>query len=84
MLMGMAKPVAKLVSLLTPRRRWFQFSLKWLFVLVAIAAVPCIWLASKMERKRQERAAVAEIKKQGGVVFYGWQTGRKEEQPVGA
>jgi hypothetical protein len=27
MLMGMAKPVAKLLSMLTPKRRWAQFSL---------------------------------------------------------
>jgi hypothetical protein len=41
MLIGMAKPLAKMVALLTPKRRWIQFRLRTLFVLVAIAAVPC-------------------------------------------
>jgi len=45
---------------------WLQFSLKWLFVLVAIVAMPCGWLAWKMEAKRREREAVAEITRLGG------------------
>jgi len=32
MLAGMGKPLAKLVSLLTPKRRWAQFSLATMFV----------------------------------------------------
>jgi len=36
----MAKPLAKLVSLITPERRWAQFSLVTMFVLVAIVALP--------------------------------------------
>jgi hypothetical protein len=51
-------------------RRFFQFRLRMLFVLVAIAAVPCTLLAWKMEHKRRERVAVAAIRKLGGQVFY--------------
>src|SRR5205809_418847 len=39
----MAKPLAKLVSLLKPKRRWAQFRLRSLFVLMAVLAVPCGW-----------------------------------------
>jgi hypothetical protein len=52
------------------RRRFFQFRLRTLFVLVAIAAVPCGMLAWKMEHKRRERAAVAAIRELGGTVHY--------------
>ena len=65
--------IAKIVSALKPKRRWFQFSLKWLFVLIALVAVPCAWLAWKLEHKRRERAAVAEIKRFTAQVWYDWQ-----------
>jgi hypothetical protein len=32
----MAKPIAKLVYLLTPKRRWAQFSLATMFVVVTV------------------------------------------------
>lgn len=69
----MSKLPVKLVSLLTPKRRWAQFSLKGLFVLVAIVAVPCAWLAWTMEHKRREREAVAEIEEFGGMAVFDWQ-----------
>jgi hypothetical protein len=56
-----------------PRRSWLQFSLKGLFVLVVIAAVPCGWLKWKLDRKATERAAVAEIREAGGEVWYDWE-----------
>jgi hypothetical protein len=49
-----------------------QFRLRTLFVIVAIAAVPCGWLAWKMDHKRRERAAVATIRKLGGTVYYNY------------
>ncbi len=60
-LLVMLKPLAKLVALLMPKRTWFQFRLRTLFVLVLVAAVPCGWLKWKMVRKERERRAVAEI-----------------------
>ena len=36
---GMAKPLAKLLSMLTPKRRWAQFSLGTMFVVVALLCV---------------------------------------------
>ena len=43
------------------RRRWLQFRLKWLFVLVAVLAAPLSWLGWKLEEKRRERWAEAEL-----------------------
>jgi hypothetical protein len=41
-----------------PRRRWFQFSLRTMFVVVALAAVPLGWASRQYEiaRERQEFA----------------------------
>jgi hypothetical protein len=41
---GMAKPLAKLISMLTPKRRWAQFSLFTMFVVVTVLCVPLVWL----------------------------------------
>src|SRR5258708_2440062 len=53
--------------------RWLQFNLKSLLILVLVVALPCSWLAWKMDRKRRERAAVSEIKKLGGFVVCDYQ-----------
>ena len=50
-----------------PRRRWFQFSLRTLFVLLTVL---CVWLAVTVERVRKQREAVAAIEAVGGSVFY--------------
>jgi hypothetical protein len=57
-------------KLLTSKRTWLQFWLRTLFVLVVVAAIPCVWLKSKLDRKAKELAAVAEIKKLGGCLAY--------------
>ena len=44
-----------------PRLRWFQFSVRTLLVVVTFAAIPCSWLAVRMEQARQKRQAAAEI-----------------------
>ena len=54
-------------------RRWFQFSLRTLLIVIAIVAIPCAWLGSKIERKRKEREAVAAIEALGGYVWYNYQ-----------
>jgi hypothetical protein len=55
------------------KRRWFQFSLRTLLIVVLIAAIPCAWLRSKIEQKRQERQTVEAILKSGGDVKYDYQ-----------
>lgn len=53
-----------------PKRRPFQFfSLRTLMVFVSIcAAIPCVWLAVKMDQARQDRLAAAAIERLGGTV----------------
>lgn len=67
------------------KRRWFQFSLRTLMIFTLICAIPCAWLGRKIERKRNERDAVAVILKLGGIVMYEYQTmpGAPPRQPPG-
>jgi hypothetical protein len=46
-----------------PRRRWFQFRLKWLLVFITVLAAPLSWLGWTLEEKRRERWAEAELQK---------------------
>ena len=43
-----------------PRRRWFQFSLGSLFVLLTVL---CVWLGVTVERARKQRESVEAIEK---------------------
>ena len=65
------------------RRRWFQFSLRALLVFTLICAIPCAWLGRRIERKRQELAAVEAIRKSGGEVGYaGYDYGEEPSGPA--
>jgi Leucine rich repeat/Leucine Rich repeat len=57
------------------KRRWFQFSLRTLFVFTLVCAIPCAWLGRKIERKRQERQVAEAIVKLRGRVFYDCEIG---------
>jgi len=72
---------ATFFSLLRPTRSWLQYRLRTMFVLVIIAAIPCIWIKWTMDQKRRERVAVAEIKRMGGYVTYDWQVSAEKEPP---
>jgi hypothetical protein len=53
-----------------PKRRWFQFSLRSLFVFFLICAIPCAWLGRCVERqRRQQRAADAVTRLNGSAYF---------------
>ncbi len=56
----------------TPKRgrRWLQFSLRTLLIVVTLLAVACGWLRGKIEAKRRERTAVSLIKRVGGTVYF--------------
>lgn len=56
-----------------PRRRFHQFSLRALLLLVFACAAACGWLRCKLVRAEKQRAAVAEIAKSHGMVLYAWQ-----------
>ena len=51
-----------------PRRRWLQFSLRTLMVLMLVLGCGLGWLASKIIRAREQREAVKAIEELGGRV----------------
>lgn len=53
-----------------PRRRWLQFKLRTLLVLMLSACIPLAWLTMKRERTRRQRRAVVAIDNAGGNVWY--------------
>jgi len=67
MLMGMAMPLAKLLSMLTLKRRWAQFSLA---TMLAVVTVLCVSLSVVVNRAHRQRDAAASIKALGGYVRY--------------
>ncbi len=55
--------------------RWrFQFSIRSLFVLTVVVAVPSAWLAAEMKAARKQREAVEAIERAGGGVSYDYQS----------
>ena len=53
-----------------PKRRWYQYSLRTLFVVMTLVAIACSWYAYEMNEAAKRRAAIVEIEKLGGVVVY--------------
>jgi hypothetical protein len=53
--------------------RRFQYRLRTMFIITAVVAVVCGWLASKVEKKRRELKA-AEVVSQFGAVRYDYET----------
>jgi hypothetical protein len=56
-----------------PRRRWFQYSLRSLLLVMFLASLGMSWVAVRMKRAREEREAVEEIKRFGGYVRYDYE-----------
>ena len=56
----------------TPRRRWYQFSLKTLLVVMLLLCLgPGGYVAYEQNKVRRQKEAVEAIEKLGGVVGYG-------------
>jgi len=53
-----------------PRRRWLQFSLRTLFVVVTVF---CVWMGITANRARDQRLAVEAIEALGGTIRYEYQ-----------
>ena len=53
-----------------PKRRWLQFSLRTLLILVTVSAVPLCWVAWKLQQRQRERATIAWVEKMGGRVNF--------------
>lgn len=56
-----------------PKRRWFQFRLRTLLIIVLVLSLPLSWFAWKMEKARRQRTTIIEIESLGGRVIYDWQ-----------
>jgi len=54
-----------------PRRRWYQFSLRTLLIVVTLSAVPLGWVGWKLEQGRRQRAVIAWVETAGGSVQFG-------------
>lgn len=50
--------------------RWFQFRLSSLLIFVVICAIPCAWVAKRIEQKHREREAAAVMQRLGGYWSY--------------
>ena len=55
------------------KRRWYQYSLRLLFVLTTVCAIACSWFAVKRQQAEQQRAAVETLKSWGWVVIYDYE-----------
>src|SRR5437867_11243655 len=51
-----------------PKLRWYQFSLRSMFIVVTLLAIPCGWYGMKMQQVKRQREVVAAIVKLGGRV----------------
>jgi hypothetical protein len=58
-----------------PKRRWYQYSLRTLFVVVTLCALACSWFVVKMRQAERQHEAVESIEELGGRVFYDYQHG---------
>ena len=56
-----------------PNRRWFQFRLRTLLIVVLVLSLPLSWFAVRMERARRQRAAVEAVSELGAIVYYDWE-----------
>jgi hypothetical protein len=66
-----------------PRRRWYQFRLRTLLVLMVLASIGLSWFAVKMRKARRQREAVAAITKCGGMVRFDYGYRDSATQPPG-
>jgi len=55
------------------RRRWYQFSLRTLLIVVLVLSLPLGWIGWKLEKAREQRKAVEAILKEGASVWYDYQ-----------
>jgi len=53
-----------------PKRRWYQYSLRSMFVLTTLVAMACSWYAYEMKQAAERRAAIWKIERLGGEVVY--------------
>ncbi len=59
----------------TPRRRWFQYSLRTLLLVMLLVSIGMSWFAVKVQKARRQRTVVEAIKKLGGEVKFDYEYG---------
>ncbi len=57
-----------------PRRRWYQYSLRSLLLLMLLASIGMSWFAVRMQKSRRQQDAVEAVEKAGGWVVYDCQS----------
>ncbi len=66
--------IALLVFILwQSKRRWYQYSLRTLLIIVTLFAVACSWFTVKMRQAKRQREAVEAFSKLGGTIAYDYQ-----------
>ena len=63
-------------------RRFLQFSLRTLLVVVLLVSIGMSWLAVKLERARRQKEAVRTIEKAAGWVVYDYQSENLSAKPT--
>jgi hypothetical protein len=67
-----------------PRRRWFQYSLRTLFLLTLLASIGLSWFTVRMQRARRQKEAVEEIQRLDGAVQYDYEVQQSGNRLPGA
>jgi len=62
-----------------PKRRWLQFSLRTLFVVVTVF---CVWMGIIAKQARDQKQAVEMIRDMGGMVLYQYQVDQFQSSRV--
>ena len=52
-----------------PRLRWYQFTLRSLFIVMFLACIGMSWVSIKMQQARKQKEAVEWINRLGGNAF---------------
>lgn len=68
-----------------PKRRWYQYSLRTLLLLMLVASIAMSWLSVRRQRAKAYREAIEAIQKEYGSVAYDWQvaqTGARPQPPA--
>ncbi len=58
------------------KRRWYQYSLRSLLMLVTLCAFLCSWLAVKIEQGKRQKAAVDALRAKGFTITYDYEVDR--------
>jgi len=67
-----------------PKRRWYQYSLRSMFVLTTLVAMACSWYAYEMKQAAERRAMIeAIIEAGGGVKYYDADNSYTDGEPPG-